>query len=252
MQRTVRLGQFPGGFSGDHPRSAGRMANQFAVRVVVITCTTQHTGRIGFSLLAYHHPGPGWIPDEVGFRAMERVTFDCDHSQLGLEVGSAGVLAPASAALSYVDHFRSRQRVVAVPGRPVKRKREDWAGPGLGHRDNDRISKPVEPCQRPSQLRSSSHEAYFASISSTAEAFRPLIRGLQQLDNQTPVLTEQAARLVARYWRLWESQLQVVHATLVEEQAQMGRRCRDADARIGRFRDAIQKMWDGVIEMFEK
>jgi hypothetical protein len=51
-------------------------------------------------------------------RAMERVTFDCDHSQLGLEVGSAGVLAPPSAALSYVDHFRSRRRVVAVPGRP--------------------------------------------------------------------------------------------------------------------------------------
>lgn len=116
MQRTVRLGQFSGGFSGDHPRSAGRMANQFAVRVVVIACTTQHTGRIGFFLLADHDPGPGCMPDEVGFRAMERVTFDCDHSQLGLEVGSAGVLAPPSAALSYVDHFRSRRRVVAVPG----------------------------------------------------------------------------------------------------------------------------------------
>ncbi|BCR99831.1 uncharacterized protein AKAW2_50173S [Aspergillus luchuensis] len=116
MQRTVRLGQVPGEFSGDHPRNAGRMANQFAVRVVVIACTTQHTGRIGFFLLADHDPGPGWMPDEVGFRAMERVTFDCDDSQLGLEVGSAGVLAPASAALSYVDHFRSRRRVVAVPG----------------------------------------------------------------------------------------------------------------------------------------
>ncbi|OJZ80042.1 hypothetical protein ASPFODRAFT_54035, partial [Aspergillus luchuensis CBS 106.47] len=36
-------------------------------------------------------------------------------------------------------------------GRPVKRKREDWAGPGLGHCDNGSISKPVEPCQQPSQ-----------------------------------------------------------------------------------------------------
>ncbi|KAL3260604.1 hypothetical protein ABHI18_004446 [Aspergillus niger] len=101
-------------------------------------------------------------------------------------------------------------------GRPVKRKREDWAGPGLGHRDNGRISKPVEPCQQPSQ------ESYVAKH---AESSR--------LEKEN-------------------SQLQVAHAALIEEKAQMDRRCRDADTRIGHFRDTIQKVRDGVIEMFEK
>ncbi|OJZ80287.1 hypothetical protein ASPFODRAFT_212793 [Aspergillus luchuensis CBS 106.47] len=36
-------------------------------------------------------------------------------------------------------------------GRPVKRKREDWAGSGPGHRDNDKISKAVEPFHQPSK-----------------------------------------------------------------------------------------------------
>ncbi|GKZ75079.1 hypothetical protein AnigIFM63309_002916 [Aspergillus niger] len=93
-------------------------------------------------------------------------------------------------------------------GRPVKRQREDWAGPGLGHRDNSRISKPVEPCQQPSQ------ESYVAKH---AESSR--------LEKEN-------------------SQLQVAHVVLVEEKAQMDRRCRDADARIGHFRDANQKVRD--------
>ena len=46
--------------------------------------------------------------------------------------------------------------------------------------------------------------------------------------------------------------MQVAHAALIEEKAQMDRRCRDADTRIGHFRDTIQKVRDGVIEMFEK
>ncbi|KAI2859413.1 hypothetical protein CBS76997_11254 [Aspergillus niger] len=187
------------------------MTNQFAVRVVVIACTTQHTERIGTFLLADHDPGPGWMPDEVGCRAMERVTFDCDDSQLGLEVGSAGVLSPASAALSYVDHFRSRRR-----GRPVKRKREDWARPGLGHSDNGRISKPVEPCQQPSQ------ESYVAKH---AESSR--------LEKEN-------------------SQLQVTHASLVVENTQLNSCCRGEEARLCHFREAVQKLRDGVIGVFEK
>ncbi|OJZ80337.1 hypothetical protein ASPFODRAFT_223607 [Aspergillus luchuensis CBS 106.47] len=101
-------------------------------------------------------------------------------------------------------------------GRPVKRKREDWAGPGLGHRDNGRISKPVELCQQPSQ------ESYVAKH---AESSR--------LEKEN-------------------SQLGHFRDALIEEKAQMDRRCRDADARIGHFQDTIQKVRDGVIEMFEK
>ena len=53
-------------------------------------------------------------------------------------------------------------------GRPVKRKREDWAGPGSGHRDNDKTSKAVEPFQQSSKvLTFLSHEAYTAFQIST-------------------------------------------------------------------------------------
>ncbi|BCR99980.1 uncharacterized protein AKAW2_50322S [Aspergillus luchuensis] len=159
-------------------------------------------------------------------------------------------------------------------GRPVKRKREDWAGPGPGHRDNDKTSKAVEPSQQPSKAMAPplptealSKDEKVASIGLAAEAFRPLTRELQRLDDQNPVLAEQAARLVALFRRVWESyvaqhakcsrlekengQLQVTHARLVDENTQLHRHCRDEEARLCHFRDAIQKMRDGVIDVVE-
>ncbi|GKZ98423.1 hypothetical protein AnigIFM59636_003020 [Aspergillus niger] len=160
-------------------------------------------------------------------------------------------------------------------GRPVKRKREDWAGPGLGHRDNDKTSKAVEPSQQPSKAKAPplptealSKDEKVASTGLAAETVRPLIRELQQLDDQNPVLAEQAARLVALFRRLWESyvaqnakssrlekeisQMQIAHACLVDENTQLNRRCRDEEARLCHFRAAIQKLQKGVIDVVEK
>ncbi|GLA09638.1 hypothetical protein AnigIFM60653_011969 [Aspergillus niger] len=150
-------------------------------------------------------------------------------------------------------------------GRPVKRKREDWAGPGPEHRDNDKISKAVESTQQPSEAMAPplpkealSKDEKVTSIGLAAESFRPLIRELQQLDDQNPVLAEQAARLVALFRRLWESyvaqhakssrlvkeisQMQIAHACLVDENTQLNRRCRDEEARLCHFRATIQKL----------
>ncbi|KAL3251113.1 hypothetical protein ABHI18_010814 [Aspergillus niger] len=160
-------------------------------------------------------------------------------------------------------------------GWPVKRKREDWAGPGPGHRDNDKTSKAVEPFQQSSKAMAPplpretlSKDEKVASIGLAAEAFRPLMRELQQLDDQNPVLAEQAARLVALFRRLWESyvaqhaessrlekeisQMQIAHACLVDENTQLNRRCQNEEARLCHFRAAIQKLRKGVIDVFEK
>ncbi|GLA56120.1 hypothetical protein AnigIFM63604_004658 [Aspergillus niger] len=160
-------------------------------------------------------------------------------------------------------------------GRPVKRKREDWAGPGQGHRDDDKVLKAVGPTQQPSEAKAPplpkeelSKNEKVASIGLAAEAFRPLTRELQRLDDQNPVLAEQAARLVALFRRLWESyvaqhaessrlekensQLQVTHASLVVENTQLHSRCRGEEARLCHFREAVQKLRDGVIGVFEK
>ncbi|GLA56208.1 hypothetical protein AnigIFM63604_005668 [Aspergillus niger] len=161
-------------------------------------------------------------------------------------------------------------------GRPVKRKREDWAGPGPGHRDNDKISKAVEPFQplskamapptRPTEALSKDEKV--ASTGAAVESFCPPIRDLQQrVDDHKPVLAEQDARLVADYRRLCESyvtqhakcsrlekengQLQVAHARLVDENTQLNRRCRDEEARLNHFREAIQKLRDDVIDVVE-
>jgi hypothetical protein len=68
---------------------------------------------------------------------------------------------PAQALPNDMNDFNDR-------GRPVKRKREDWAGPGSGHRDNDKTSKAVEPFQQSSKvLTFLSHEAYTAFQIST-------------------------------------------------------------------------------------
>ncbi|OJZ79661.1 hypothetical protein ASPFODRAFT_54865 [Aspergillus luchuensis CBS 106.47] len=160
-------------------------------------------------------------------------------------------------------------------GRPVKRKREDWAGPGPKHRDNDKTSKAVEPSQQPSKAMAPplpkealSKDEEVASIGPAVESICPPIRELQQrLDDHNPVLAEQDARLVADYRRLCESyvaqhakcsrlekengQLQVAHARLVDENTQLNRRCRDEEARLCHFRDAIQKLRDGVIDVVE-
>ncbi|GLA79185.1 hypothetical protein AtubIFM55763_002749, partial [Aspergillus tubingensis] len=135
-------------------------------------------------------------------------------------------------------------------------------------------SKAVEKSQQPSKAMAPplpkealSKDEKVASIGLAAESFRPLIRELQQLDDQNPVLAEQAARLVALFRRLWESyvaqhakssrlekeisQMQIAHACLVDENTQLNRRRRDEEARLCHFREAIQKMRDSVIDMVE-
>lgn len=102
----------------------------------------------------------------------------------------------------------------------------------------------------------------------TAEPFRPLIRELQRLDDQNPVLAQQAVQLVALYQRLWESyvakhaessrlekenrQLLNAHARLVDEKAHTERRCQGEEARSCHFQEAFRKVREGVIEVFEK
>ncbi|RDH26432.1 hypothetical protein BDQ94DRAFT_177810 [Aspergillus welwitschiae] len=151
-------------------------------------------------------------------------------------------------------------------GRPVKRKREDWAGPGPGHRDNDKTSKADMAPPLPKEALSKDEKV--TSIGPAVESFCPPIRELEQrLDDDKPVLVEQDARLLADYRRLCESyvaqhakcsrlekengQLQVAHARLVDENTQLNRRCRDEEARLCHFREAIQKMRDSVIDMVE-
>jgi hypothetical protein len=91
---------------------------------------------------------------------------------------------------------------------------------------------------------------------------------LQRLDDQNPVLVEQAARLVALYRRLWESyvakhadssrlerenhQLQLAHSRLTDEKSHLERHCREQEARSGHFQEAFRKVREGVVEMFEK
>ncbi|KAI2859408.1 hypothetical protein CBS76997_11454 [Aspergillus niger] len=98
-------------------------------------------------------------------------------------------------------------------GRPVKRKREDWAGPGPAYRDNDKTSKAVEPSQQPSKdmapplpKKALSKDEKVVSIGPAVESFCPPIRELEQrLDDDKPVLAEQDARLLADYRRLCET-----------------------------------------------
>ncbi|PYH67076.1 uncharacterized protein BO88DRAFT_427257 [Aspergillus vadensis CBS 113365] len=144
-------------------------------------------------------------------------------------------------------------------GRPVKRKREDWAGPGLGHRDNDKMSKAVEPSQQPLKdmapplpKEALSKDEKVASIGAAVESFCPPIRELEQrLEDDKPVLAEQDARLLADYRRLCDLYLQVAHARLVDENTQLNCRCRDEEARLCHFWEVIQKMRDSVIDMVE-
>jgi hypothetical protein len=91
---------------------------------------------------------------------------------------------------------------------------------------------------------------------------------LQRLDDQNPVLAEQAARLVAVYRRLWESyvakhadssrlerenhQLQVAHSRLTDEKNHLQRHCREQEARSSHFQEAFRKVREGVVEIFEK
>ncbi|GLA56112.1 hypothetical protein AnigIFM63604_004536 [Aspergillus niger] len=141
--------------------------------------------------------------------------------------------------------------------------------------NNEKISKAVVPFQPPSKAMAPplpkealSKDEKVASVGPAVESTCPPIRELQQrLDDHNQVLAEQDARLVADYRRLCESyvaqhakcsrlekengQLQVAHARLVDENIQLNRRCRDEEARMCHFRDAIQKMRDGVIDVVE-
>ncbi|RJE20419.1 hypothetical protein PHISCL_07251 [Aspergillus sclerotialis] len=85
--------------------------------------------------------------------------------------------------------------------RPPKRKRESscsLAGPA----DENRAAKPVEP--RNQDLTQLEPPANDERVASAAEPFRPLARELERLDERDPILSAQAARLVALYRRLWE------------------------------------------------
>ncbi|KAF4231528.1 hypothetical protein CNMCM8980_005232 [Aspergillus fumigatiaffinis] len=170
-----------------------------------------------------------------------------------------------------------------IQGRPIKRKRDsscNRADPG--NRDGDEEIKDPEPHgqQLPKSTAPATGSEPLAKeekvhaippttpVGSTAEPFRPLIRELQRLDDQNPVLAEQAARLVAVYRRLWESyvakhadssrlerenhQLQVAHSRLTDEKNHLQRHCREQEARSSHFQEAFRKVREGVVEIFEK
>ncbi|PYH50946.1 uncharacterized protein BO96DRAFT_439468 [Aspergillus niger CBS 101883] len=135
----------------------------------------------------------------------------------------------------------------------VKRKREDWAGPGPAHYNNDKTSKTIEPSQQPSKILFFFNEEV-ASISPAIKSFYPPIRELEQrLDDNKLRLCESYVAQHAKCSRLEKKngQLQIAHARLVNENTQLNRRYRDEEARLCHFREAIQKMRDSVIDMIE-
>ncbi|KMK56459.1 hypothetical protein Y699_05374 [Aspergillus fumigatus Z5] len=159
-------------------------------------------------------------------------------------------------------------------GRPIKRKRDtscNRAGPG--NRDVAEMRKDANSHnqQLPKSTISSSNNEPTAkeekapavpptAAASPAEPFKPLIRELQRLDDQNPVLAEQAARLVALYRQLWESyvanhadssRLKSETHRLQLEKSHLERHCKEQEARSSRFQEAFQKVRDGVVEMFE-
>ncbi|PYH67014.1 uncharacterized protein BO88DRAFT_427226 [Aspergillus vadensis CBS 113365] len=140
-------------------------------------------------------------------------------------------------------------------GQLVKRKYKDWAGPGLGHCDNDKMSKAVEPSQQPSKAKAP-----------------PLPTEALSKDEKvtsTGLAAEtQAARLVALFRRLWElyitqnakssrlekeiSQMQITHTCLVNENTQLNCHCRDEEACLCHFRAVIQKLQKDIINVVKK
>jgi hypothetical protein len=94
-----------------------------------------------------------------------------------------------------------------------------------------------------------------------------LVRELQRLDDEDPLLAAQATRLVGLYRRLWDSyvarrteshrlekenqHLERSNKYLVEENRQMGRQYTEQEAQLLYFRDAFQKVRDGITGIFE-
>ncbi|CEL07076.1 hypothetical protein ASPCAL10241 [Aspergillus calidoustus] len=75
-------------------------------------------------------------------------------------------------------------------------------------------------------------------VASAAESFRPLARELERLDVKDPILAAQAARLVALYWRLWES--------YVSKNADK-RRSLEYDVLLSSYKEEHQKIEEGII-----
>lgn len=90
-------------------------------------------------------------------------------------------------------------------------------------------------------------------MASAEEPFRPLVRELQRLDDEDPQLAAQAARLVGLYRRLWESYVAkgAESQRLSEENRQMNRRYAEQEALLFYFREAFQKVREGITMIFE-
>lgn len=95
-----------------------------------------------------------------------------------------------------------------------------------------------------------------------------LLRELQQLDDEDPVLAAQAARLVGLYRRLWSSyvakhadghrlgkenrRLERSNHRLSEENRQMSRHYADQEAQLHHFQEAFRKVREAIIEIFAR
>ncbi|GJP87306.1 uncharacterized protein AlacWU_00205 [Aspergillus niger] len=141
----------------------------------------------------------------------------------------------------------------------VKRKREDWAGPGPAHYNNDKTSKTIEPSQQPSKILFflTWHRHFPKKHCQKMRRLLPLARlsshSIPRFATDYQRLCESYVAQHAKCSRLEKKngQLQIAHARLVNENTQLNRRYRDEEARLCHFREAIQKMRDSVIDMIE-
>lgn len=95
-----------------------------------------------------------------------------------------------------------------------------------------------------------------------------MVRELQRLDDEDPLLAAQAARLVGLYRRLWDSyvakradshrlemenrHLERSNKRLSEEKRQMNRQYADQEAQLLHFRDAFRKLWERITDISER
>lgn len=105
-------------------------------------------------------------------------------------------------------------------------------------------------------------------VASAADSsFRPLARELERLDEKDPILALQAARLVALYRRVWDSyaaknaesqrldkenqQLKNANVSLSEKKKQAECRSLEYDVRLSYYKEALQKIEEGIIGVLE-
>ncbi|KAI3120215.1 hypothetical protein CBS147326_9563 [Penicillium roqueforti] len=152
---------------------------------------------------------------------------------------------PLSMRTTFVRHKHLRYGSNGpLPGTSPKRKRESSCSRS-GPADESRGAKPMEPPNRNStQLGPPTNDE---KVASAAEPFRPLTCELERLDEKDPILAAWVARLVALYWRLWESYV----ANNAEKKRQAECRSLEYDVLVSYDKEAHQKIEDGIIGALE-